>query len=289
MAIQATKATRKKLHLKIALIGPSGAGKTYSAFRLAKGIGGKTLLVNTEADRGYIYANEFDYDIVDITAPFTPEKFVEAIEYGEKNGYDTVIVDSASHEWNGRGGMLEVHDAMPGNSYTNWAKVTPRHNRFIDSMLYCKAHIIANLRGKDQYVLEEKNGKQTPKKVGVGGEQRPGFEYECQLTFNIDQETHIASVSKDNSHIFENAYEVLTEEHGKQLKAWADSGLDPDKDALAKGMKACHAKAKEVGMTHDDLTALAGEMFGVDSMTALTLLQLRQLHKAIAPKEAANG
>jgi len=226
MAIQAKKATRRKLFLKMALIGPSGSGKTYSALKLAKGIGGNTLLVNTEGDRGYIYADEFEYDIVDITPPFVPETFIEAIQYAEKEGYTTVIMDSASHEWAGRGGLLELHDSMPGNSYTNWAKITPRHNAFLDAMLYCKAHLIACLRGKDQYVLEEKNGKQVPKKVGLGAEQRPGFEYECQLTLLIEQDTHITSPMKDNTHIFDGKYEILTEKHGQLLKAWAEAGAE---------------------------------------------------------------
>jgi len=289
MAIQATKATRKKLHLKIALIGPSGSGKTYSALRLAKGIGGKTLLINTEGDRGYIYADEFEYDIVDITAPFTSEKFVEAIEYGEKNGYENIIVDSASHEWMGRGGLLEVHDAMPGNSYTNWAKITPKHNRFLDAMLYCKAHLISNLRGKDQYVIEEKNGKQTPKKIGVGAEQRQGFEYECQLTFNIEQDSHIASVSKDNTHLFDGKYEVLTEAHGALLKQWSEQGVDPDAEAKKKGLAACHAKGAKVGMGHDDIKALAAEMYGCASLTELTLPQLRALYDAMPDAPQPKG
>lgn len=235
MAIQAKKAVRKKLHLKMALISPSGGGKTYSALRLCKGMGGKTLLANTEAERGYIYADEFDYDIVDIEAPFTPEKYIEAIEYAEKEGYDNLILDSASHEWSGKGGILELHDRMPGNSYTNWAQLTPRHNAFLDAQLYAKVNIISNLRGKDEYVLEEKNGKQVPKKVGLGAQQRQGFEYECQVTLLIDQDTHIASTSKDNTHLFEGQYDVLTEEHGRKLKRWLDNGEDAPMEKKAPG------------------------------------------------------
>lgn len=292
MAIQAKKAVRTKLHIKLALISPSGGGKTYSALRLCKGIGGRTLLCNTEADRGYIYANEFDYDIVDLEAPFTPEKYIEVIHYAEKEGYDNLILDSATHEWTGKGGLVEIHDKMPGNSFTNWATLTPRHNAFLDAQLYAKINIISCLRGKDEYVMEEKNGKQTPKKVGLGAQQRNGFEYECQVTLMIDQESHVASAMKDNSHIFEGHYDVLTEEHGAALHAWADTGEDKPAPAVEiidqKAMAALHAKAKEINMPHEALSIHAQDLFGVSSLTELTMKQGRELYAFIAkplPKE----
>jgi len=237
----------------MALIGPSGSGKTYGALRLCKGIGGKTLLGNTEGDRGYIYADEFDYEIVDLEAPYTPEKFIELIQYAEKEGYDNLIIDSASHEWTGKGGLVEIHDRMNGNSFTNWATLTPRHNNFIDAQLYAKVNIIACLRGKDEYVLEEKNGKQTPKKVGLGAQQRAGFEYECQLTLMIDQSNHVASAMKDNTHIFETRYEVLTEEHGELLRQWAEVGEDKPKLASDVDKQEIQRLCKEAGCTGQEL------------------------------------
>ena len=285
MAIQAKKAVRRKLHIKMALIGPSGSGKTYGALRICKGLGGKTLLVNTEGDRGYIYADEFDYDIVDLEAPFTPEKFIEAIEYGEKEKYDNIIIDSATHEWSGKGGLLEVHTAMPGNSYTNWAKITPRHNKFIEIQLYCKANIISCLRGKDTYVLEEKNGKQVPQKVGLGADQRQGYEYECMVTLMITQDNHIASPMKDNTHIFDGKYEVLTEEHGELLRAWAETGEDKPAPQVAlisqKALAALHAKAKDLNLSHEELSAWAKRDYGVTSLKDLTDPQSREFYKVL--------
>jgi hypothetical protein len=217
----------ERVRAKVALIGPSGSGKTYSALRLATGIGGRIALINTEGDRGYVYAGEFSYDILDLAAPFTPEKYIEAIAKAEKMGYDVLVIDSGTHEWSGRGGCLEIVDSIPGsNSYIKWQKVTPRHNAFIDAHLFSKCHIIECLRGKDQYVLEsDEKGKQTPKKVGLGPEQRTNYEYEFMVTLLIDQQTHIPVATKDNSHIFEGKYELLTEEHGKKLLAWCNSGL----------------------------------------------------------------
>jgi hypothetical protein len=291
LAIQAKKAIRRKLNIKMALISPSGGGKTYSSLRLCKGMGGKTLLVNTEGDRGYIYADEFDYDIADIEAPFTPEKFIEAIEYGEKEKYDNIIIDSASHEWSGKGGLLEVHSSMPGNSYTNWAKITPRHNKFIDAQLYCKANIISCLRGKDTYVLEEKNGKQVPQKVGLGADQRAGYEYECMLTLMISQDNHVANPMKDNTHIFDGKYEVLCEEHGELLRKWADTGedkpvIEPEKIGT-KNMATLHAKAGEIGMSHEELSALAQEKYKVGSLKDLTVEQGRELYLHLSKLQPA--
>ncbi len=229
------KAERKKVKLRIGLIGPSGSGKTYSALRLAKGIGGKIALLDTEHRRSEYYAGEFDFQVLHMEPPFNPERFNKAIEAAEAAGYEIFIIDSASHEWAGRGGILETHNAMQGNSYTNWGKVTPRHNSFVEKINYSRMHIILTIRGKDLYVLEENDkGKQVPKKVGMGGEQRPGFEYELTCSFMLDVHTHTTTVEKDNTHIFEGRYELLTEEHGRQLRAWAESGIDAPPPAAPK-------------------------------------------------------
>jgi hypothetical protein len=278
MALQAKKAVRKQLKIKIALIGPSGAGKTYSALKLAKGFGGKTLLGNTEGDRGYIYADEFEYDIVDIEAPFTPEKFIELIDYAEQNGYNTLIIDSGTHEWSGRGGLLETHDKMPGNSYTNWAKITPRHNAFVDRQLYSKCHIISCLRGKDQYVLEEnEKGKQAPKKVGLGADQRANYEYEMMATLMIEQQTHQFTAVKDNTHLFENRYDVLNEKDGINLIKWAESGADVPEMHTQDQLDKLILLAKDNALSGEDMKGLLHWKFSVSSSKELTKAQADEL------------
>lgn len=228
MAISFQKAKREQLWLKVLLAGPSGSGKTYTALRLASGIAkecdSRIAAIDTENGRIRYYANEFDFDDIQFEAPFTPENYIEAIEAAVDGGYKVLIIDSSTHEWDY---CLAVHDKMPGNSYTNWAKITPRHDAFMEKMLQSPIHIITTVRGKDEYVLEEKNGKQTPKKVGLGYKQRDGMEYDYTCTFNIAQDTHIASVMKDNTHLFEDRYDVLTEKDGKALYEWANSGEAP--------------------------------------------------------------
>ena len=221
------KAKKEKIWTKVLLGGSSGSGKTYSALRLATGLakkcGSGIAAIDTEAGRIRYYANEFDFSDMQLTEPFTPEKYIEAINEAVSSGFKVLIIDSISHEWNY---CVDIHDKMPGNSWTNWSRVTPRHDAFMEKILQAPIHIIATVRGKDEYVLEEKNGKQTPKKVGLGFKQRDGVEYNYTATFNIAQDTHIAEATKDNTHIFEGRYEVLTEKDGEALYDWANTGED---------------------------------------------------------------
>lgn len=232
------KAVRKKIYTKLALMSPSGGGKTYSSLRIATGMAAeiekitgkkaKIMMANTEAERGYYYANEFNYDIVNIEAPHNPEKYVDLINFAVQQGYDILIIDSSSHEWEGKGGCLELQQ-QAGGTYQSWAKVTPRHNKFIEAIASSPIHIIATMRGKDQYELEkDERGKTNVKKLGVGAKQRDGFEYEFTCTFLIDQQTNMAKSQKDNTHIFEKDPEtILTEEHGRKIIQWANSGDVP--------------------------------------------------------------
>ncbi len=235
MGFQVKKAVREKIYCKIALMAPSGGGKTYSSLRLATGMAreieretgkkAKILMGNTEQKRGYYYANEFDYDIVDIEAPHTPEKYVEFINFAVSKEYDILIIDSSSHEWEGRGGCLEIHQ-QAGGQYQHWKGVTPRHNKFIEAIADSPIHIIATMRGKDQYEMtKDDKGKASVQKLGVGAKQRDGFEYEFTCTFLIDQKTSMAEAQKDNTHIFEHEVAtLLSEDYGEKIIKWANSG-----------------------------------------------------------------
>jgi hypothetical protein len=238
---KAQKAVREKIYTKIALMSPSGGGKSYSALTLATGMAeelekmlgrpARILLANTEGARGRYYANEFKYDIIDLEAPFHPEQFVDAIDYAIDENYDILIMDSTSHEWDGKGGCLELQQ-QAGGTYQAWGKVTPRHDAFINRLATSPIHIIATMRGKDQYEVErDDRGKTSVKKLGVGAKQRDGFEYEFTCTFTIDLKTHMAEAQKDNTHLFENDNAVLlTENHGVKIIKWANtSAVEPQK------------------------------------------------------------
>ena len=223
------KAKREQIWAKVLLNSPSGGGKTYSALRLATGIarkcGSRVAAIDTENGRIRYYANEFDFDDMQLEEPYSPEKYMEAIDEAVKAGYKVLVIDSTSHEWNF---CLDLVNNMPGtNSYTKWKSVTPRHNAFQEKILQAPIHIIATVRGKDEYVLEDSNGKKIPKKVGLGYTQRDGAEFNYTVTLNLDQSTHRFSATKDNTHLFEDRYDVLTEADGEAIYEWANSGEEP--------------------------------------------------------------
>lgn len=222
------KAKREQIWVKVLLTSPSGGGKSYSALRLATGIaekaGSRIAYIGTEGSRDKFYADEFDYDLLSLEEPFTDKSYMDAIEEAVDGGYKVLIIDSLSHEWKW---LNDLHDKMPGNSFQNWSKLKPRHRKFMDTILNAPIHIIATARGKDEWIMEDQNGKQVPKKVGLGAQQDKDVTYEYTVSFMIEQNTHIASPDKDNTHLFENRYEVLTENDGKRIYDWANNSDIP--------------------------------------------------------------
>lgn len=230
------QAVREKVYVKLALLGPSGCGKSYSALRLATGMidqmkkrnllegtNGKILFANTEGPRGRYYASEFKYDIVNLEPPYAPEMFTELINAAVEQKYSVLIIDSSSAEWEGRGGCLELQQ-QAGGKYQDWSKITPRHDKFIDTMALSPIHIIATMKGKDQYEVDKDDrGRVSVKKLGVGAKQRDGFEYNFTSTFMLDRDSHMAKSEKDNTHIFEReGMCVLEESHGAKIIDWAN-------------------------------------------------------------------
>lgn len=222
------KATKQNATIKLAITGTSGSGKTYSALRLAKGLGGKTALLDTEYGSASLYADKFDFDTWDESDPhgFPPEYFIKVIHAAEEAGYKNLIIDSLSHEWSGRGGCLELVDAVArakykGNSYTAWNEITPRHNKLIEAIVGSKMNIIATMRAKSEYVLnkDERTGKSSPQKVGLGSVQRDGTDYEFTLMFELDRDSHLASVGKDRTSLFKDPI-IITEDTGKEILNW---------------------------------------------------------------------
>ena len=222
------KAKREQVWLKVLLTGASGAGKSFSALRLATGIAKKCnsdiAFISTEGTRTNYYADSFAYDVLELKPPYSPDNYIKAIEEAVSAGYKVLIIDSMSHEWQY---LLDTHERMPGNSFTNWGKLKPKHRLFMEKILHSPIHIVCCARSKTEWTLEDKNGKQVPKKVGLGTEQDKQIAYEYTLSLVIDQESHIASVDKDNTRLFDGKYEILTETHGEALYDWANTGEKP--------------------------------------------------------------
>jgi hypothetical protein len=250
------KAERKQAKLRLGLVGPAGSGKTFSALQIASGLGGKVAVIDTERGSASLYSDLLDFDVAEMEPPYTTQKYITYLQEAEKAGYDVIILDSITHAWAGEGGLLEEVDkragANRGNSFTAWREVTPMHNRFIDAMLNCKAHLIATMRSKTEYVLEQNSqGKQVPKKVGMAPIQRDGMDYEFTVVFDLSQD-HIATASKDRTSLFDGQAFTPSAETGEKLKEWLESG-EPPTDWKQKYIDT----ALELGFEFEELQLLA--------------------------------
>lgn len=259
MAVQIRRASRQKVKIKMAYQGPSGSGKTTSALKTAKGLCGdweKVVVIDTENRSAELYAHLGDYSVIELTPPFTPEKFIEAIKAAKDADFEVIIIDSASAEWVGKGGILDIHSGMTGNSFTNWSKVTPRHQSFIDAILQTDCHVICNLRTKTDYVLVEKNGRQVPEKVGMKAETRENLDYELTIVFDLDIKNN-ATASKDRTGLFFGKPQfVASEETGAKILAWCNSGSEPlpVQDAWNDKVKACNTQKDLVDLYNANKT-----------------------------------
>lgn len=265
------KATRKTVKLRLGLSGASGFGKTYSGLLLAYGMTNdwsKIAVIDSENGSGELYTNLGDYNVITLSAPFTPERYIEAIQTCEKAGIEVIIIDSITHEWDGKGGCLEIYEKL-GGRYQDWAKITPRHQAFIDAILQSKCHIITTVRRKQDYdMVKNDSGKLEVKKVGMKEVTREGFEYELTVNFEFLNDNHIVKASKDRTSLFANKPEfVITPETGKLLKEWCDTGLNELQIATNEmegcktldEVKACWLKWKHF-QSNDEFSKLKDEM-----------------------------
>jgi hypothetical protein len=224
--MQLRKATRKQAKIRLGLSAVSGGGKTYSAILIAKGLCGdlsKVAVIDTENGSADLYAHLGDYNVLPLTAPFSPERYVEAIRSCEKAGMEVIIIDSISHEWDGKGGCLEIVESL-GGKYQDWAKVTPRHQSFIDAILQSPSHIITTVRRKQDYEMTKVDGRVKVEKGGLREITREGFEYE--LTVNLELDTrHNAMTSKDRTNLFAGKPAFLpSEKTGELIAQWCEQG-----------------------------------------------------------------
>ncbi len=230
------KAERRKAKLRLAITGPAGSGKTYGALLIAQGLGGKIAMIDTENGSGDLYANQCDYDVETLTAPYSVQKYLAAIHEAEEAGYDVLIIDSLSHAWSGEGGLLDVHQQLTnsmksGNSYAAWNKITPWQNRLIETMLGAKCHIIATMRSKTDYAqLQNDRGRTEIRKVGLAPVQRDGMDYEFTIVFDLSME-HTVSVSKDRTSLFDRQIFTITQDTGRILRDWLNTGAEVQPDA----------------------------------------------------------
>lgn len=216
------KATKAQAKARLLFSGASGSGKTTAALTVASQLGKRIAFIDTEAGSASLYADRFDFDVLELSPPYAPERFTEAIEAAEQAGYEVIIIDSITHEWSGPGGCLDIKTKL-GDRFQDWAKVTPRHDRFIQSMMRSKAHIIATVRAKQGYSMDERGKVQ---KSGMDPQQRDGIDFEFTVCWNINA-AHMAEAQKDRTRLFDGKPEVITAESGKRLAEWLSAGEAP--------------------------------------------------------------
>ena len=189
------KATKAQSKLRLAFIGPAGSGKTYSSLRVAAalvGTSGRIALIDTERGSASKYAHRFTFDVLELDE-FSVDNYIAAIHAAEAAGYDCLIIDSLSHAWVGKGGLLEFVDTVTARSKSHnafsegWRAATPKHNELVDAMLQSNLHLIVTMRSKTEWVVEkDQNGRSVPRKVGLQPIQRDGLEYEFDVVGDID-------------------------------------------------------------------------------------------------------
>lgn len=268
-------AERTQAKLRIGVNGPAGSGKTYSALLMAYGITGdwsKVALIDTESGSGSLYAHLGKYKVIDFQAPYSPERYIEAIQACEEAGAQVIVIDSTSHEWQGQGGCQEINDKLAqvkfrGNTWSAWSETTPRHESFVQAIVTSSAHIITCTRTKVETVMTE---DKKVKKVGMKEIQREGFEYELTVNFNIDREKHLAIASKDRTELFidRDAF-VITPETGKELIEWATTGKEAPKVVRAKTKQdvADLMRVLEPGIENSAMAARITELTGMNPAT----------------------
>jgi hypothetical protein len=240
------EAKRENVPLLLGLAGGTGSGKTWSAMTLAKGLAGEKrfAVVDTENGRAKHYADEFAFDVADLTAPFRPERYSEAILAADAAGYSVIVVDSMSHEWAGDGGLLDWHEEeyqRLGNrdavKMTAWIAPKMAHRKMVTRLLQVSAHVILCFRaaGRVDMVRDDKGKMQVvPKRTltGLDGwvpitEKDLPFELTLSLLLTADkpgvpkpiklQEQHRSMVPLD---------QPLAEATGRALGEWARGADD---------------------------------------------------------------
>jgi len=221
--------------MRLALSGPSGCGKTYTALIAAgvlAGDDGKVAVLDTEHGSASLYSDKFKFDVLELAAPFHPDRYIEAIRAAEEAGYQVVVVDSLSHAWKGPGGILDILEQAKkkpkygGNSFAAWAEVTPIQDRLVAAMLGSRAHVIATMRSKMDYAQEkdEKSGRKTIRKLGLAPIQREDIEYEFTLWGEMTIENDVIFSKSRYDEISGKMFSKPGPELFKQIRDWLHEG-----------------------------------------------------------------
>lgn len=277
-------AVREKTPLLLGLVGPSGTGKTYSALRLATGIqrvtGGDIFVIDTEARRSMHYApdkgaqpnpakGKFGFRIVPFGAPFGPLEYLKAIEHCVKKGAKTIIVDSMSHEHEGPGGVLEMHEAEVKRlakqwktsedavKMSAWGKPKSERRRMINTILQMEANFLFCFRAKPKLKIVKGKNPEQRGFMPLAGEEfvyeqtarfllLPGADGRPALTSTFEGEREIIKIPSQFRDLFAKPGEQLSESLGVLMAQWAAGADAPEPMTVAelvRGYEACSDSA----------------------------------------------
>lgn len=245
MTFQIRKATKTQTKLRAALFGPSGAGKTYTCLRIAKGLAGDTGkigVIDTERGSSEKYSDRFAFDVIQLGRNDAGiDSFCEAMAAFGKAGYGVLILDSLSHSWQQ---LVEEVDKIAnakykGNTWSAWSEGTPKQRKLVDAILTYPGHVLATMRSKTEWTTEQDSrGRNQPKRVGLAPEQGKGVEYEFDLLVELTTE-HMATVIKDRTGKFQDKIiEKPGEDFGAELLAWLNDGVPAPIDWQARARAA---------------------------------------------------
>jgi hypothetical protein len=228
------KATKAAAKLRAAIFGPSGAGKTYTSLRMAKGLGGRIAVIDTERGSAAKYSDRFEFDVLELEDQ-SIQGYVEAIALAGAEGYGVLVIDSLSHGWQS---LLEEVEKLAkakyrGNTWSAWSEGTPLQRKLVQAILSFPGHVLATMRSKTEWTtVDDGKGRKSPQRVGLAPEQGKGVEYEFDLLVEISTE-HIANVIKDRTGKFQDKLlEKPGEEFGRQLASWLSEGTAGPVEAI---------------------------------------------------------
>jgi hypothetical protein len=227
------------MKIRVGITGPTGSGKTYSAILIALGMGLKISMIDTEHGSGSAYDFLGEYYTLPLEPPYSPDRYIRALDDAAKEGFEICIIDSLSHAWVGQGGILDMHGkatraSRSKNSYTAWRDISPKHTELVEAILACPMHVIATMRSKMAYAMEDSSdtGKTRIATIGMQPIQREGMTYEFMTVFDLSQE-HLAVGVKDRTNLFplDDPF-TPDQETGKKIMDWYNSGVpvqEPEK------------------------------------------------------------
>ena len=301
------RASKKQAKLRLALVGPSGAGKTMSALKIGSHLGKKMAVIDTERGSASLYAwnpdngpapeGQFVFDVQELTS-FHPQQYIDRINEAEQAGYEVLVIDGLSHAWMGKDGELQLKEkaeSRPGeNSWTAWRLVTPLHHALVDAILGSRMHIIATMRAKTVWELEEytdRNGqkKKKPVKIGLAPIMRDGIEFEFTVTGDLTPD-HELIISKTRCPALDGlTFSKPGAQVAEILNAWLSDGTPPPPGPSVELVTEIDGLLGLINGGAEPARSHVEKLYGTRDVSRLTEAQATELRNRLAARAAEDA